>query len=65
MAMWKMARRFWTNESGQDITEYSHLLAFVVLAAAGIFLVNATSLAGIWATSNEVISQANSVAHGS
>ena len=63
--MWRMARRFWTDTQGQDITEYSLLLAFVVLAAAGIFLVDATSVYGIWVTSNGVISQANVLSHGS
>ena len=63
--MWHVARRFWTNERGQDITEYSLLLAFVVIAAAAILLVNASSIYGIWVTSNGIISQANVVSHGS
>ena len=33
--MWQLAQRFWTQEQGQDITEFSLLLAFVILAAAG------------------------------
>ncbi len=60
-----LARRFWTNEQGQDITEYSLLLAFVVLAATGVFLVNATSIYGIWVTANGVVANAAIASHGS
>ena len=63
--MWHLALRFWTGEQGQDLTEYSLLLAFVVLSAAAIFLVNATSIYSIWVTSNQVISNAAIVSHGS
>jgi len=56
---------FLFEERGQDITEYSLLLAFVVLAAIGIFLVSSQSIMGIWTAGNQVISSANTVAHGS
>ena len=29
---------FWNNETGQDLVEYTLLLAFVVIAAAAIFI---------------------------
>ena len=58
-------RRFWIIEQGQDITEYSLLLAFVVLAATGIFTVNAASLTSIWVTANGIVNQAASRSHGS
>ena len=63
--MRQLVQRFWASEQGQDITEYSLLLAFVVLAAAGIFLVSAASVTGIWVTANNTVSQAETVAHGS
>ena len=63
--MSQLAQRFWTNEQGQDLTEYGLLLAFVVLAAAGIFLVNGNSLTGIWVSANNTVSQANALSHGS
>lgn len=63
--MWHLTRRFWTNQQGQDITEFSLLLAFVVLAAAGIFLVNASSLTGIWVSTNNLVNQAAVTSHGS
>jgi len=55
---------FW-DERGQDLTEYSLLLAFVVLASAALLIVNAQSVIGIWTASNTLISTANSAAHGS
>ena len=63
--MSQLAQRFWIQEQGQDITEFSLLLAFVVLAAAGIFLVNVNSLTGIWTSATNLVNQANSAAHGS
>ena len=56
---------FLSDERGQDLTEYALLLAFVVIAAAGLFLVNSQSLLGIWTSSNQLISTANIVASGS
>jgi len=63
--MWQQARRFWIQEQGQDLTEFSLLLAFVVLAAAGIFLVNANSLSGIWTSATNLVGQANNTVHTS
>jgi Flp pilus assembly pilin Flp len=58
-------QRFWIQEQGQDITEFSLLLAFVILAAAGIFLVNASSLTGIWTSANTLVNQAAATSHAS
>ena len=63
--MRQRVQRFWSREQGQDITEFSLLLAFVILAAAGIFLVNASSLTGIWTSANTLVDQANTAAHTS
>jgi Flp pilus assembly pilin Flp len=60
---WGMS--FWQNEQAQDLTEYALLLAFVVMASAGIFLVNGSSLTGIWSATSGVVSQAESTLHGS
>jgi Flp pilus assembly pilin Flp len=60
-----LAECFWSAEQGQDLTEYSLLLAFVVLAAAGIFMANGTSLQSIWLSTNTVVSQAAVKAHAS
>ena len=56
---------FLMEERGQDLAEYSLLLAFVVLASAALLIVNAQSVIGIWTASNTLISTANSTAHGS
>jgi Flp pilus assembly pilin Flp len=63
--MWQLMQRFWIQEQGQDITEFSLLLAFVILAAAGIFLVNASSLTGIWTSANTLVNQAAATSHAS
>jgi len=57
--------KFFWDERGQDLIEYSLLLAFVVLASAALLIVNAQSVIGIWTASNTLISTANSAAHGS
>ena len=53
---------FCIDDQGQDITEYSLLLAFVCLASAAIFLVAGGSFVGIWSASNSTVSRANIVA---
>ena len=53
---------FLRDETGQDLTEYALLLAFVVIASAALLLVNMTSIAGIWTSGNQVIASGNSLA---
>jgi len=52
-------RRLWANEEGQDLIEYTLLLAFVALVAAGLFIQAGNVTAGIWTTANSVIASAN------
>jgi len=40
--------RFFRDESGQDLIEYTLLLAFVALAAAALFITMADSISSIW-----------------
>ena len=56
---------FLLDEQGQDVVEYSLLLAFVVVTSAALLIVNAQSVVGIWTASNTLISTANTAAHGS
>jgi len=56
---------FFRDERGQDVVEYSLLLAFVVLASAALLIINAQSVMGIWTASNSLISTANTAASGS
>jgi len=56
--MTSLMKRFSADQQAQDITEYSLLLAFVVLAAAGMFVGSAGSLATIWIATNGIVNQA-------
>jgi Flp pilus assembly pilin Flp len=48
-------RNFWKDEQGQDLIEYTLLMAFVALASAALFLGAGSSIKGIWnATSSQL-----------
>jgi Flp pilus assembly pilin Flp len=49
---------FLREERGQDLIEYTLLLAFVVLASAALFISAGTSIKGIWTASSSTLSQA-------
>jgi Flp pilus assembly pilin Flp len=53
---------FLANEQGQDLIEYTLLMAFVALASAGLFLGAGGSVKGIWVTTNNQLTQANAKA---
>jgi Flp pilus assembly pilin Flp len=53
---------FVADESGQDLIEYTLLMAFVALASAALFLGAGGSIAGIWTTSNSQMAAANTQA---
>jgi hypothetical protein len=53
----------WLGEQGQDLVEYSLLIAFIVFAAAALFLFGAGgSLQGIWGNGSTQLTAANSSA---
>jgi Flp pilus assembly pilin Flp len=52
-------RNFWNEEQGQDLIEYTLLMAFIALASAALFLGTGTSLKGIWTTTNTAMGNAN------
>jgi Flp pilus assembly pilin Flp len=54
--------RFVRDEQGQDLIEYTLLLAFVCLASAALFIGAGNSLKAIWQTANATISNANTAA---
>lgn len=54
-----MLKRFILDEGGQDLVEYTLLLAFVALAAAAIFIQAGTAISGIWSKANSRLEQAN------
>lgn len=55
-------RNLFQVEQGQDLIEYTLLLAFVVLASAALFISAGGSIKSIWGIANNTISQAASTA---
>ena len=60
--MREFVKQFMREENGQDLVEYSLLLAFVCLASAALFINAGTAIGGIWSQANTKLSQANSAA---
>jgi len=50
--------RLWKDEQGQDLIEYTLMLAFVALASAALFQSAGTSISTIWSKSNSQLSTA-------
>jgi Flp pilus assembly pilin Flp len=55
-------RRFLKDEEGQDLIEYTLLVAFVALASASIFISTGSSISGIWSSTNSQLVVANTAA---
>ncbi len=55
---------FWNDDQGQDLIEYTLLLAFVALASAALFITAGGSIQGIWSTTNSQLTAANASAAG-
>ena len=53
---------FLRDEQGQDLIEYTLLMAFVALASATLFLGAGRSIKGIWITTNSQLTAANTSA---
>ena len=51
-------RNLWKDEQGQDLIEYTLLMAFVALASAALFLGAGGSIKGIWTTTNSQLDAA-------
>lgn len=54
--------RFLRDEDGQDLIEYTLLMAFIALASAAIFVSAGASVSGIWGTASNQLSNAASSA---
>ena len=54
--------RFVREEEGQDLVEYTLLLAFVCLASAALFISAGNSMATIWTSTNTVLNSAAGIA---
>jgi Flp pilus assembly pilin Flp len=57
--MKKLMIGFWSEDQGQDLVEYSLLLAFVCLASAALFIGAGNSIAGIWNYANSQLVNGN------
>jgi Flp pilus assembly pilin Flp len=53
---------FLRDEQGQDLIEYTLLLAFVALASAALFIGAGNSVKGIWSATNSQLVAANASA---
>ncbi len=53
----------WRQEQGQDLVEYTLLIAFITFATAALFLLGTGGAAqGIWSTTNSQLAAANASA---
>ena len=52
-------RMFWRDESGQDLIEYTLLMAFIALASASLYLSAGNSVQGIWSNASSQLVAAN------
>lgn len=54
----KLMKNFIRDEQGQDLVEYTLLLAFVALASAALFIGAGASINTIWQITNNTLSNA-------
>ena len=60
--MINIVRNMWKDESGQDLIEYTLLLAFLALVAAGVFISSGTTVKGIWNSASTQLTSASTAA---
>lgn len=53
---------FWQEEDGQDLVEYSLLLAFIALAAVAILSQASTSITTLWGDISNALTSATTAA---
>ncbi|MDQ1473651.1 MAG: Flp/Fap pilin component [Bryobacterales bacterium] len=58
----KNFKSFTNDEQGQDLIEYTLLIAFVALASAALFIGAGSSIKGIWTSTNSQLTTANNAA---
>ncbi len=56
--MKKMIMNFVREEEGQDLIEYTLLMAFIALASAAIFVKAGNSISTIWGNANTQLASA-------
>lgn len=53
-----LLKRFWREESGQDLIEYTLLLAFVCLLSAAVFIGMGADLRNVWVNASKLAENA-------
>ena len=60
--MISILKTFWQEEDGQDLVEYSLLLAFIAIAAIGLLIGVRGQITNLWGTVNSALANANTAA---
>ncbi len=55
----QLMKAFLRDEQGQDLVEYTLLLAFVALASAALFIGAGQSITTIWTAANSTLANAS------
>ena len=50
----------WKNDDGGEVSEYSLLIAFLLLVSACLFLSSASNVSSVWQAANSFISRGSS-----
>lgn len=58
--MTTLLRNLWNDDQGQDLIEYTLLMAFVALASAALFSGAGRSIKGVWNSTSSTLAVANS-----
>jgi Flp pilus assembly pilin Flp len=57
--------RFWNDEDGQDLIEYSLLITFIAIACMWFVGSGRNAVQGVWTSANTATTSAQSAANGS
>ncbi len=57
--------RLWNQDAGQDISEYSLLLAFILLVSLCLYLQNARDVSAVWNAATQIFVRGGQVVSGS
>ena len=49
--------RFWSNESGQDLTEWALLVAFIGISSVAMMNHSGPSISGVWTAAQVTLQQ--------
>jgi Flp pilus assembly pilin Flp len=61
--MLSFIRRFWNDEQGQSLVEYTLVVAFIMFTIIGLAKGYHSSISGITSVTNSSLAAANSVLH--